>query len=100
MVFLAGIDRKLQSIGKKIFVDYYYNFKDLNIDKNVLAKKLLDENPNAEKISGQLIRISYARQIFSENGQEEALRIIVAAKRLDAGTIKNARKILNEEIKK
>lgn len=89
--------RKLYSIGKKVFVDYYDEFKNTSIDKYKLAQKLLEENPKAETISGQLIRIGYARQIFTENGQREALEIICDSKRLDDETIIKARKILRDE---
>lgn len=97
---MTSLVRKLNSIGKKVFVDYYYDFKYLNLDKNKLAQKLLDGNPKAETISGQLIRIGYARQIFSENVQREALEIICSSKRLDTVTIKKARKIINDEDRK
>lgn len=50
--------RLVNSIGKKIFVNYYYEFKDKSIDKKQLAEKLLSENPNATKIGGQYTRIS------------------------------------------
>lgn len=97
---MTSIDKKLKSIGKKIFVDYYYDFKDMNLDKNALAQKLFDENPKAEKISGQIMRIGFARQIFSDNAQKEALEIIYSSKRLDAETIKKAQKILYDEFRK
>lgn len=43
---------------------------------------LLEDNPNASKISGQLIRISSAITIFKNGWEEEALREIIASKHL------------------
>jgi hypothetical protein len=87
----------LKSIGKEIFVKYYQEFKDLNIDKEVLAKRLLNENPKAYKISGQYIRISNARIIFKETLQVEALEIIISSSKLDEDILKRAKELLKNE---
>lgn len=94
---MENVNRMLNSVGKKIFVDHYYEFKDLNISKDLLAKKLLEENPNARKLSGQFIRISFARKIFANNLQKEALEIILNSNRLDEKTIKKAEEIIKRE---
>ncbi|MEY8304559.1 hypothetical protein [Anaerosalibacter bizertensis] len=94
---MEDVNRMLNSVGKKIFVDHYYEFKDLNISKDLLAKKLLEENPNSKKLSGQLIRISFARKIFANNLQKEALEIILNSNRLDEKTIKKAEEIIERE---
>lgn len=94
---MIDVNSCLNSVGKKIFVDFYYDFKNLQLDKDVLAKKLLDNNPNASKISGQIIRINFARKIFDNNLEREALEIIVSSNRLDEETIRKAQEILNND---
>ena len=95
---MEDVNRMLNSVGKKVFVDYYYEFKDLKMDKDVLAQKLLDENPNARKLSGQFVRINFARKIFSNNLQKEALNIIINSNRLDEDTIKKTMEIREAEV--
>lgn len=34
---MSDINRKINLIGKKVFVDYYYDFKNINMDKNRFA---------------------------------------------------------------
>ncbi|QOR36886.1 hypothetical protein IMX26_08795 [Clostridium sp. 'deep sea'] len=94
---MSDINRWLNSVGKKIFVDYYYNFKQINLDKNTFAQRLLEENPNATRISGQLTRISCAQRIFRNNLQIEALLLIIDSNRLSNATINKARAILEKE---
>lgn len=94
---MEDVNRMLNSVGKKIFIDYYYEFKNFNMDKDILAQKLLEENPKARKLSGQFIRISFARKIFSNNMQKEALGIIINSNRLDKDTLKKAIEIKQAE---
>lgn len=85
---MSTVDRALKSIGKSNFVQYFEDYKELALskeklsgtDKLPLAKKLLKDNPNASKISGQLIRISSAIQIFKNGWEEEALKEVIASK--------------------
>lgn len=96
---MIDVTRLLNSVGKKIFVDYYQDFKKKYIDKDELAQKLLYENPNAKKIGGQITRISCAQRIFANNLNLEALSIILSSNRLNNETLAKARRILNEEMK-
>ncbi len=89
---MTTLNRALGSIGKKCFVDNYYDFKNC-ADKNELAKKLLDNNCNAVSLSAQLTRINYALWIFENNLEKEALEIIINSNRLDDKT-KNKAKFL------
>lgn len=85
---MSTVNRALQSIGKSNFAHYFEDYKELAFskeklsvkDKMPLAKKLLKDNPNASKISGQLIRISSAITIFKNGWEEEALKEIIASK--------------------
>ncbi|SHF19205.1 hypothetical protein [Caloramator proteoclasticus] len=94
------VERMLNSIGKSIFIKYYYDFKDCYMGKitnESFANKLLNENKNAKSIDGQIIRINNAKKIFSENLQILALEIIKNSKRLDEQIITEANKIILEE---
>ncbi|MGM0898280.1 MAG: hypothetical protein ACQEV0_10280 [Bacillota bacterium] len=85
---MSTVDRALKSIGKSNFVQYFEDYKELafskeklsGTDKLPLAKKLLEDNPKASKISGQLIRISSAITIFKNGWEEQALKEVIASK--------------------
>ena len=53
----------LAAVGKAVFVNFYYDFKDFSISKDELAKKILSENPGS-KSDSQNFRIPRARHIF------------------------------------
>lgn len=93
------IVRILNSIGKENFVTFYDDYKKYYLsnnkaeDREVLARKLLNDNVNAQKISGQYTRINCAIRIFEERAEKEALKIVINAR--VSGTIKNrARELL------
>ncbi len=79
---MSELQRALQSIGKTNFVEYFTDYKELTSskkkltkdDKMPLAKKLLEDNPNATALSGQMIRISYAIKIFVNGWENDVLR--------------------------
>lgn len=89
---MTTVNRALNSIGKKCFVDYYYQFKDC-VNKNYLAQSLLKENLSATSLSAQLTRINYAQWIFENFLEKETLDIIIQSSRLDAQTIQRAKQI-------
>ena len=85
---MSTVERALKSIGKSNFVEYFEDYKKLALskekisgsDKMPLAKKILEDNPNASKLSGQLIRISSAIGIFRNGWEEDALREVIKSK--------------------
>ncbi|PNT92249.1 hypothetical protein [Clostridium thermosuccinogenes] len=91
---MTTIERALNSIGKKCFVDYYEDFRSCT-DKDALARKLLANNKNATSLSAQMTRINYAQWIFENKKEKEALDIIIRSNRLDDITIKKAREYLD-----
>lgn len=111
---MSTVDRALQSIGKSNFVEYYDDYRELTFskgkitasDKTALANKLLENNPNATKISGQMIRISSAIKIFKNGWEEEALREVMKSKhpsitpeiKAKAAALVNAKSQLNERV--
>jgi hypothetical protein len=85
---MADLNRLLNTVGKKSFVDFYQDYQNLYMlkdklamDKKLsLAKKLLERNPDAEEESGQVTRINAAIRIFKYGWDKEALEIIINSK--------------------
>ena len=92
---MTTVERALNSIGKKCFVDYYEDFRDC-FDKAALARKLLANNKSATSITAQMTRVNYAKWIFENHKEKEALSIIISSKRLDETTRARARVLLRE----
>lgn len=90
--------RLLNSVGKEIFVNYYYDFKNQNINTKEFAIKLLEENPRANSLNAQNTRISKARKIFENGLEKDALKIIINSKKLNDAVKKKAETILSNEI--
>jgi len=87
-------ERLLQSIGKRIFVEYYHEFMSDNLKKEDLAEKLLRGNKNAKKSNSQFTRINCAKRIFNENRHLEALNIIINSRKLEQNIINKAKQLL------
>lgn len=86
---MTTVERALNSIGKKCFIDYYDDFKNCN-NKETLARKLLSNNNKTTSITAQMTRINYAQWIFDNNHEKKALYIIINSKRLDDVTKRKA----------
>ncbi len=89
---MTTVERALNLIGKKCFVDYFYEFKGC-ADKHALANQLLANNISATSLTAQMTRVNYAEWIFDNRMEKEALEIIINSKRLDEFTRMQARKI-------
>ena len=90
------LNKTLAAVGKAVFVNFYYDFKDSSISKDELAKKILLENPGS-KSESQNFRIPRARHIFELGQEKEALRIIIESKRVDPKAREKAKEILSKE---
>lgn len=91
------LNTTLSAVGKAVFVNFYYDFKNASLSDNVIAEKLLRENPNT-KSDNQNFRIPRARHIFAEGNQLDALKIIIDSSRVDPMAREKARLILAEEL--
>lgn len=91
---MTDIIRALNSIGKKCFVDYFWDFKNCN-DKQMLAEKLLNDNSHAFSLSAQITRINYAIWIFDNKLEKEALELIIESKRINKATLEKAKAIMS-----
>jgi hypothetical protein len=76
---IEEVKRKLNSIGKGIFIKYYEEFKNTNNDTVGLANKLLKENIKASSLPAQKTRITNARSIFKNNLQVMALKEVIGS---------------------
>lgn len=93
-----SLEKTLGAAGKTVFVKFYYDFKDMTITHDELAKKLYAENPKS-KSERQGFRIPRARHIF-ETGQEiKALEMIIESPRIDEETKRQASEILQTELR-
>lgn len=89
---MVGVDRLLNSVGKAIFIKYYYNFKNHSRDYCIMA--FTEEYTDKAKSS----RTGHAQTIFRNGLEKEALKIIISSNRLDENIIQTARDILKQEI--
>lgn len=93
-----SINSTLSAIGKAVFVNYYYDFKNPMISEEKIAEKLLSSNPGT-KSHKQGFRVPRARHLFKEKQNLDALRIIYRSERLSEDVRKKALTILREEYK-
>lgn len=90
------INEMLNKIGKTVFVNFYYEFKDFSISDEKLSQILLEKNPKS-KTSKQSFRIPRARRLFKDGKQIEALNIIYNSERLDIDIRMKALDIIKKE---
>ena len=92
----STLEETLKAVGKTVFVEFYYDFKDTSISTDVLAQKLYQNNPRA-KSTNQNFRIARARHIFETGQQIEVLNIIIGSSRVDPTVRQIATTILEKE---
>ena len=54
----TDVKSALEAVGKTVFVDFYYDFKNTNITIEELTNKLYTENPNSRSLQ-QRFRIRF-----------------------------------------
>lgn len=90
------LENILNRVGKKTFIKYYYDFKNLNnlgeSDKIVVEKIQEDYTLKSKKS-----RTSKAKRIFREGLEINALETIINSPKVDVCIIEKAKKILLEE---
>lgn len=91
-----SVDSTLNAIGKAVFVNFYYDFKNPLITEEKIAEKLFTDNPKT-KSHQQRFRIPRARHLFKEKKNLEALVIIAKSKRVPQETRDKAIAILIDE---
>lgn len=84
------VERLLNSVGKRTFVKYFYNFK--NQSSNYCIMHFQEDFTDKAKAS----KTSHAKTIFKENKETEALQLIIKSSRVDEGTRLIAKGLLLE----
>lgn len=89
--------RKLNSVGKSIFVEYFLIFKEYSSGK--LSKEECIELLVSSKVSndaGAAIRCGNAKLIFESQGECDALNIIIKSSRLSSIIVNKAKQLIND----
>ena len=89
--------RKLNSVGKKIFVEYFFTFQSFangqlsreNCIELLVSNRVSNEN-------GAAIRCGNATLIFKTKMECRALEIVTESTRLPYNTVDTAQKIIDE----
>ena len=76
------LNKTLAAVGKAVFVNFYYDFKDFSISKDELAKRFFRRIQDRSQIV-KTFEFQRARHIFESGQEKEALRIIIESKRVD-----------------
>ena len=88
MMSNSNLDRLLNSVGKRIFVDYYLDFKKLP------NQEMIDRLPQQYTLKSRRSRTNHARRIFREGLEIEALSIVAKPSKMDAETVATANKYI------
>lgn len=98
--------RIIATIGLKNFVYYYEDYKGMylsgdeltNEDKKIFAKRILEENEEADSFQAQITRINKALKIFEEGFNIEALDKAIKSKHNKiTAEVKQKAKILKQK---
>ena len=86
------LDSVLSGVGKTIFIEHYYDFKNKSREEciDAISEDYSDKSKRA--------RTSHAKRIFREGKQRDALEIILSSQRVDAATKEQAEKIIKAGI--
>ena len=89
------LDRKLQSVGKDVFVTILY--PEILSNPNVTYEKLADSYPRygSFSVNSQKSRLSSAKSIFTAGLELEALKIVIDSKKVDEKVRREAKNHLN-----
>lgn len=87
----------LKAVGKAVFVNFYYDFKNAALSNSEIIAKLLKDNPGS-KSKNQNFRIARARHIFEVDGQLDALEIIINSKKISPADREKAKAIFEKEV--
>ena len=83
------LERRINSIGKRCFVEYFEHFADESISRSVLIELMYSK----EKWSTCGNRISSARSIIKAGRARDALQIISCAKKVSKAIRDEARRL-------
>lgn len=92
---LVNVERYVNSIGKKAFIDYYEVFEKAALDSDNLKSytKHLSRRWNE---AGKMHRLACATVLFKCICEKEALEIITRSTRIDKDTVEKAKMLLSK----
>lgn len=86
----TDLDRLVRSIGMNTFVQFYEEFSDPNISNQEMVERL----PARYTLNSRRTRTTKARRILREGLEDDALRMIASADKVDAETAQKVRVLL------
>jgi DNA repair protein RadC len=93
-----SVEELLNRVGKRVFVDYYYDFKNLvvlNVDNSEVVLKIKEDFTLKSKNS----RTAKAKKIFKEGLHIESLKLIINSDHPQVYGLKSrAKEILDNEL--
>lgn len=89
---LNKVQRNIQTVGMKTFVDYYYDFEKLTVQEII---ELFEQSESWTDNSNQT-KASVGKAIFKEHSQKETLELI-SSSNADEDTIRKAKEIYKKE---
>ncbi|MEG0834822.1 MAG: HNH endonuclease [Christensenellaceae bacterium] len=90
------IRQMLNYVGKEVFVEFYYDFKDTDVPYGEIASKIAKENPRSFSQNQNFRR--RGRTIFERGQQLEALDIIIDSDKLPIAIVEKAKQIKQLEM--
>ena len=89
------VARKLNSIGKQIFIEYFNIFKSSSLN-NITKEQVIDIliSKNVSNYNGASIRYSNALWLFKHKKEQEALKIVINSKKVPQNIKTKAQNIL------
>ena len=88
----TDLDRLIRSIGKSTFVRFYEQFRDPSLSNLEIVEML----PAEYTLKSRWSRTTKARRILREGLEDDALQMIAASDRVDAGTAQQVRILLKK----
>ena len=85
-----SLEALLNRVGKRVFVQYYEQFRDTRLPAGDVVALL----PREFTAKSRSSRTSKARRIFREDRATEALRVIAASGRVETDVAEQARQLL------
>lgn len=88
------MERLLNSVGKKCFVEYFEIFKNMNIEHSDLVNTIHEEKGYSLKACQT--RVSKSRKIIGNGQTSDAFQVIIKAQRVDEATRSRAIQLFEE----
>jgi len=88
----AQVERALQSVGKRVFIEHFGDFGDLNLSVGEVADRL----SRSFTLKARSTRASHVRRIFVAGLERHALSLIVESRRVSQDIRDRAEELLGQ----